>query len=69
VLFLSGTWIRHFQLTNVGGILALCYNTSETTGNSIWKNTTIEQKDFAIKLRPSVYDWSWNPKAPKINDH
>ena len=69
MILLSGTWINHFSMTNVGGILALCYNASETNGNSIWKNSTIGQKDFGVKLRPSIYDWSWNKDAPEISDY
>jgi hypothetical protein len=63
------TYFIGYNISNIGGIIGLGYNMSSDRGGSVWTNSSVaDNLEFAVKLRPSPDDWSWNPDAPKITD-
>lgn len=64
---LLDSWFTGYNMSNIGGVIGLGYNLTDQQGSSIWTNSLVSQNlEFAIQLRPSLTDWSWNPDAPDM---
>ncbi len=70
-VLLKNDWLIGFNVTDIGGILGLGYNT--TGSNSFWDNSGVYPLRYSVSLYPTVEDWSWqsNPVnlegVPKSN--
>lgn len=65
----ANVWLRQFDLSNLGGILGIGYIDSKSNAsyaNDFWDYVGQPDKQFSINLKPSIYDWGWNPNAPNV---
>jgi hypothetical protein len=63
VTSITETLFKQYNMTNIGGVFGLGFNSTATFGNSLWLNTALE-REFGIKLVPAPDDYSWLPDAP-----
>ena len=52
-------WLANFNISNIGGVFGLSYNSSNPNSNSFWVNSTANNPQFALDFGPGPTDWSW----------
>jgi hypothetical protein len=63
---IQNNWLYGFNVTDIGGILGLGYNT--TGSNSFWGNAGVSPQRYSVSLYPTVVDWSWQANPESLAD-
>ena len=62
----SNFWLANFNISNIGGMFGISYNSSNPNSNAFWVNSTANNPQFSVDFGPGPTDWSWISNAPNL---